>query len=433
MRKFKIALPIVTLLYLFIGAFFFISTYSADEGMPTTPTFYGYGVYATPGGNAELQIEMFNPPLNYSEFPDNPEAWIGKKICSVEVGLSFPKDLIEVQAISPGGENTYSNETGTISWKDTFSPCVTGYYPSLFSISFITKQLGEGAISFSKHSVIGDEDGITPISSSVYSNIEVYIYSPEQYETDPPVEEPISVLPPSVPQPKVKIVEKKSSSSASATAKTATKIENKAFKTPTLSKLEFGQNAVLDKANSKSQGAVFTGTAEPNSKVYLLLHSQAEIYTDTTSGADGTWTKTIDSWLEDGGHTVTVWSEKDNKISPKFVSPFVLSSYAKDQIAIGETYPEYKGGEAVDTNLKTKKESKLNTIMKNKYFWPYVGGGFVLIVISIILIIKSRRKNNDIDDENLGESGGFINSSAMPPKSTSDQGSTDKIYPNTDI
>ena len=431
MRKLRITLPIITLLYFFIGAFFFMSTYSADEiPEPTIPTIMGWSndemtLTETP----ELWVGVYNPAVNEAVNP-----YVGQTICSVETSLTFPKDLIEVQSTSfvSNDANNYSNADGTINYKAEISPCTTYISIDLFNVTFKTKQIGTGTIHFTKNIMTG-ENG-SSISSAVYSDIPVSVVPIEEYNPDPIVD-PLPNIPASIPQPKVQTVPKsttKSNSSSSATEKTATKTENKSFKIPALTKLEFSPTAVLDKSGGKSQGVAFTGDAEPNSKVYLLIHSQTEIYTDTTSGADGSWTKTVDSWLEDGGHTLTVWSEKDNKISQKLDSKFVISSYAKDQIAIGDTYPEYKGGDVADTGLKPKKENKLNTLMKNKYFWVYVGGGLLLIIICIIIILKSRKKNN-IDDQNLTGGGGFINQSAMPPGNKDDKKSVNEIYPNTPI
>ena len=431
MRKLKIALPIVTLLYFFIGAFFFMSAYSADDiPEPTVPTIVGWSYdEMTLTETPELWVGVYNPAINEAVNP-----YVGQTVCSVETSLTFPKDLIEVQSTSfaSNDANNYSNTDGTINFKAEISPCTTYISIDLFNVTFKTKQIGTGTIHFTKNIMTGGNGASIP--SAVYSDIPVSVVPIEEYNPDPIVD-PLPDIPASIPQPKVQTVPKstsKSTSSTSATEKTATKTENKAFKIPALTKLEFSPAAVLDKSGGKSQGAVFTGTAEPNSKVYILIHSQAEIYTDTTSGADGNWTKTIDSWLEDGSHTISAWSEKDNKISQKLDSKFVISSYAKDQIAIGDTYPEYKGGDAVDSGLKTKKDSKLNSLMKNKYFWVYVGAGLLLIIICIVLIVKSKKKNN-IDDQNLTGNGGFINQSAMPPETKDNQDSINKIYPNTPI
>jgi hypothetical protein len=286
----------------------------------------------------------------------------------------------------------------------------------LFSVQFKAKQIGEGTIKFTKSVLIGGSSGSSPIPSELCQDKSVNIVPVDTYDPNHETEDPLQELPKNINNPRV--IPKstaKSTSSSSATAKTVAKTENSAFKIPALSKLEFNQNAILDKANSKSQGAVFTGTAEPNSKVYLLIHSQAEIYTDAMSGADGSWTKTIDSWLEDGGHTISVWSERDNKISPKLNSKFVISSYAKDQIAIGDTYPVF---EAIDSSQKTKKESKLNTLMKNNFFWAYIGVGMVLAVTIVVLIIRKRKKGKietpDEPSAPVNPGGGYTISDLMP-------------------
>lgn len=447
MGKFKIALPIIVFLYLFVGGFFFITTYSADEmSEPTVPTIVGFSYdQMTLDETPDLWVALYNPPINVVVNPD-----VGETVCSVETSLTFPKDLIEVQSVNfaVNDANNYSNDGGTINFRAILEPCTTRVVVDLFDVTFKTKQIGQGAIHFTKSVVTGGSDGTTALQSGVYSDVPVDIVPVDQYDSGSSADNPLPDVPADVPQPEVKTITKsatkssttssaKSASSASASTKTAEKIENSAFKTPTLTKLEFDVNAVLDKSSKKSQGAVFTGTAEPNSKVYILIHSQSEIYTDTTSGADGTWSKTIEGWLEDGSHTVAVWSEKDNKISPKYNSQFVVSSYAKDQIAIGDTYPEVKGGQATDVGLKTTKESKLKNLMENKFFWAYIAGGLVLIIITIVLIVKSRRKKNN-SNNNLtsdGTDGGVpLNMpSNLPPQKQINQEPTDTIYPNADI
>lgn len=414
MRKLKIILPMVLFVYLSIGVYFFLSAYSADEWTgPTIPTIMGYGYeQSTPSLPPELWVGLYNPPINEAENP-----YVGAKICLVETSLTFPKDIMEVGSVNftSNDANNYSNETGVINFKAVLDPCTTITGLDLFDATFKTKQLGKGTIHFTKSIVTGGADGTTVLTSGVYGDLPIEIISDEEWSGSyGPIDDPLPEVPADIPVPQVKPVTtsiKKSSatssSSASSSAKTATKTENSAFKVPTLTKLEFGQNALLDKASQKSQGVVFTGTAEPSSKVYILIQSQTEIYTDTTSGADGVWTYTNDGWLEDGAHTITVWSEKDGKISKKFSSPFVVSSYAKDQIAIGDTYPDLKVDSAATAGLKIKKESKVESLMNNKFFWAYVACGIVLIVIIIVLVVKSRRKKNNSGGVSSGGTGDF--------------------------
>lgn len=439
MRKLRIILPIITFVYLFVGAFFFLSTSKADEvgeePLPTVPTVWGWTYdQMTLDQAPDLWVGLYNPAIDEAV-----NEYVGEKICSVELGATFPSDLLEVQSLSfnVNDANNYSNETGVINFKAVLNPCTTRTFFDLFDVVFKTKQIGAGTIQFTKFIVTGGQDGETVLQSGIYSDLPFDIVPVEQYYPEEPTGDPFPEVPANIPQPQVETVNgsvSKSStsnvSSSSAAAKTVAKTENKGFRTPTLTKLEFGTGAVLDKIAGKSQGAVFAGTVEPNSKVYILIHSQSEIYTDTTSDADGSWNKTITGWLEDGGHTITIWSEKDNKISPKFSSPFVISSYAKDQIAIGETYPEIKVEKTVDASSAIKEESKINLLMKNKFFWVYIAVGLVLIAVIFILTIKSRRKNSWDDDTDIftGSTGGSGLNAPQP-----EQGSTDTIYPNTDI
>lgn len=447
MKKFKFALPIIVLLYFFIGAFFFISPFSANESeIPMKPIIYGFGVYSFLDDNPVFTVELYNPPINMAEFPDDYDAWAGEKICSVETSLTFPKDLIEVQSVgfTVDGANNYSNETGTINVKRTLSGCKTEMFISLFDVTFKPKKLGEGAIHFTKLTVIGGSNESTAIASEISEDAHVeiapnYVYNPAQEVENPLQGENI---PANVPAPQAKVETKPvpkpkaaSSSSSTSTTKPATKTENSALKTPALTKLEFSENAVLDKTISKSKGVVFTGTSEPNSTVYILINSQNAIYTDTISGADGVWSKTVDSWLEDGTHTITAWWEKDNNVSPKFSSKFVISSYAKSQIAIGDTYPEVKSETLASTSQPTKKKSKANTLLENKFFLVYLGAGLILIIIIIILFVKSRAKKNDSNDNDPnGGMGGGISSSLLPqnmsPRNPAIHEQANTIYPN---
>lgn len=407
MRKFKIILTIVAFVYLFIGALLFVST-SLAEGEPTVPTIVGYSNF----DEIPLSIDydpllwagLYNPDVNLADELD-----VGQNICSVSTSLTFPKDLIEISSVSftVDTDNNYSNDAGTINFKKTFSPCTTEIWTNLFYVTFSPKAIGTGTIHFlTTQEVTGGDDDVTVLTSGVYDDVPVVTVAATEIQPEPEITQTLPGRTTVTPHPSTATSTKKSSgtSSSAAAAKIATKPEKSAFKTPTLTKLEFGPSAVLDKTNSRSNGAVFTGTGEPNSKMLLLINSQNEIFTDTTSDATGAWTKTITDWLEDGSHSITIWAEKDNKISPKFSSNFVISSYAKDQIAIGDTYPE--------TSIKPvvtppKKVSKLDALLNNKFFWGYVGVGLIIIALFIVLLIKSRRKkkNANIDIPSSGTGG----------------------------
>jgi len=406
MRKSKLILPIIAFCYLLVGIFLFAyGPLAKDMNFPAAPTIIGWSYDQTNlGKNTELKVGLYNPVLDVRVNP-----YAGESVCSVETSLAFPKDLIEVKSVnfSANDNNSYSNENGTINFKATLTPCSTITGLELFDVTFVTKKIGRGNIHFINHVITGGGDDTTILKSGAYSDVPVNIVAVKQDNPEPKIINPLPGIPANIPKPQVQTVTSstinikvgtKSSSSVSAAEKTATMTENSAFKTPVLSKLEFDSKAVLDKSNSRSKGVVFTGTAEPSSKVSILIHSQTEIYTDTTAGADGSWRKIIDDWLEDGGHTITIWSEKDNKISSKLNSNFVISSYASDQIAIGSTYPKLKGEGEAKLGLNVKKMSKVGELIKNIFFWIYIGGGLVLIAVIFILTLRSKRYKNGSDD-----------------------------------
>ena len=93
------------------------------------PIIYGFGIYALLDESPVFGVELYNPPLNLAEYPENSDAWVGEKICSIDTSLTFPKDLVEIQSVSfiVDGANNYSNETGTINFKGT-SPAVNSVY-----------------------------------------------------------------------------------------------------------------------------------------------------------------------------------------------------------------------------------------------------------------------------------------------------------------
>lgn len=318
---------------------------------------------------------------------------VGQKICSVETSLTFPKDLIEVSSVSfvQNDSNNYSNTNGVVNFKAELSPCTTIVGVDLFTVNFNTKKIGEGAIHFTSSVVVGGEDSITTLQSGVYDDVRVTVVPIEQYQEPVEPKDPLPSVPANVPKPKVQSV---SNGATKATAQTpdTTKKEDPAYKVPTLSKLEFGASAVLNKALGQSKGAVFSGMADPNIKVNLLINSET-ILDSVTSGADGAWTYTLKQPLEDGTHQITAWSEKDNKISKKLVSKFVISSYAKNQIAIGDTYPEMAPDQASNNQLgaQSTASGKIDKVLKNKYFLVYAGIGLVVAVVLVIIIFSKRR------------------------------------------
>lgn len=398
MRKYKLILSIAVALYLGIGAVFFVRTYSADEmPEPTIPTIVGWSYYE--GYLSEempLYVGLYNPAVNESVNP-----YVGQKICSVETSFTFPKDIIEVSSISfvQNDSNNYSNTEGVVNFKAELSPCTTIVGIDLFDVTFTTKKIGEGTIHFTKSIVIGGENSVTTLDSGVYQDVPVTVVPmDENHQPLTPID-PLPQTPADTPQPTVKPISKntgKKSTSTQTVAADPTKKEDSTFKIPTLTKLEFGPDAILNKDRGTSTGAVFTGIADPSTKVNILINSDTILDT-VTSGADGTWTYKLSQLLEDGTHEVTVWSEKDNKISKKFTSKFVISSYAKNQIAIGDTYPAMSADQTTSSQFTPPNNisAKIDNVLKNKYFLAYAGVGVLTAIVLIAIIFLRRRHKND--------------------------------------
>lgn len=418
MKKIKIIVAVTSFFCILAGTLCLSSPAYADlEELPITIAGYGYYSQFTLEENYPLWVSLFNPNLD-------PGGGTYENICSVEIVMTFPTSLLEVYSVdfTPDSDKYYSNESGTINFKATYETCEVQESVDLFQVIFRPKALGSGTVEFSSATIDKGETPITDLDPEVYSDMSFQVTAASQA----PVQNSPTTTSTYTPPSRTSTTTGSGASHATSTTgvntslvKIATKPENSAFKTPTLTSLQFGPDSVLDKQNSKSKGAIFTGTGEPNSKILLLINSQSEIFTNTSSDATGGWSKTIDEWLEDGSHTVIIWSEKDNKISPKFSSSFVISSLAKDQIAIGTTYPESSTAKSVTTTTP-KKTSSLDALLKSKFFWIYLGSGIIVIALMIILIIRSRhrKKIDPVEDILSGESASSIpnNQQILPPE-----------------
>ncbi len=419
MNKAKILIPSFLLTYLLIGSLFLIPKKNADEPpIPTIPTLVGWS--SEEGWTDEsyyLYGMLYNPPLNEAINRN-----VGKKICSIETSLTFPKDLLEVQTVNfeQNDANNFSNSTGIINYKVALEPCTTIVYIDLFEIEFKAKQLGEGTMRFTKSVVTGEEDGQTVIQSGIYQDMQVRIVpipeDPEPYVGEP--DNPFGDIPQDIPQPEVKPVARitpsppkpKTTPAPSQDGATAPQ-EDTSIKAPTVSNLIFGPNASLDKTNGKSNGAIFSGTSEPNANIKLLINSNTTILDSVNADTSGNWTYTLTGWLEDGLHKITAWSEKNDKKSPQYSSPFVISSYDKDQIALGDTYPDIKPEQAQAAVKKVDKGNK-TSILKNRYFLIYIAIGIILAVFLIIFFKKRKKQEIQINsNENIST---FSNPDLLP-------------------
>ncbi len=95
---------------------------------------------------------------------------------AVEGVIAFPRDLVEVTALSKGGsilnlwvqEPTYSNTNGTVSFEGiVYNPGFTGSVGKIITITFRAKASGTAAVSFSNGSVLANDGAGTNILSQL--------------------------------------------------------------------------------------------------------------------------------------------------------------------------------------------------------------------------------------------------------------------------
>jgi Sec-independent protein translocase protein TatA len=179
-------------------------------------------------------------------------------------------------------------------------------------------------------------------------------------------------------------------------------------KDPVLTKLEYALEAVLDDTTKQAKGIIFSGTADADTKINIVIASDP-ITSSTQSDASGNWTYTMVDWLPAGNHTIAMIAEKNDQKSAEAKTNFVIGTESKDQIAIGTELPAVAVAQPA-TNTKSK--WTISTMMM-------IAGGIILILIVVLLVIfiKKRRKYLSVAKEISGSiktNANKLNSNVLP-------------------
>lgn len=276
----------------------------------------------------------------------------GNQICVVTFDITYPANLLTLNSSTLGSPFTMATEqsssAGTIHYSVGAGGCTTSN-ATLLTMSFKAKAAGNATVAFSSGESIGGADGQQVIATGKGSTtVTMGATTTTNKNTN-------AVAPVVVP-----------------------------LKDPVLSKLEFSADATLDDVTKMAKGISFTGTADADAKINLVITSDP-ITASAQSDAAGNWTYTLVDWLPAGDHSLAMIAEKGTQKSTEVKTSFVVGTSGKDQIAIGTALP----AAAVVAEPATETKSKMSITTM-----AMIGGGVVLVlaIVLIIIFMNKRRK-----------------------------------------
>ncbi len=278
----------------------------------------------------------------------------GNKICAISFDIEYPADKLELKNNSLGTVFTMATEhsvtEGKIHYQLGAAGCSTNN-ATLLNMSFKAKAQGDATVRFSSSDLSGGDDGLATISAVNGSAII------------------------KIPAP----------STTTSTSSQPSPIEAP-VKDPALTKVEYSAEATLDNSQNKAKGIIFSGTADPNYKINILINSDP-ISATSQSDATGIWTYTLNEWLSSGLHKITLTSENNGKKSNEITTDFVIGTESKNQIAIGSVLPVAEAA-PVTTVTTSPSENKINLTTIE----IIAGGTILLLAIILIIIFSIKRK-----------------------------------------
>jgi hypothetical protein len=111
-----------------------------------------------------------------------------------------------------------------------------------------------------------------------------------------------------------------------------------------------------------------SGSAEPNSKVHIVIDQSKLEYT-ADANADGDWSININDFMAAGSYKVTMYSAIKDLVSHSSTGDFVFAMPCKDKVAVG-------------TTLHTSLGERLNNISHSKTFGIII---YLLVILVILL------------------------------------------------
>ena len=138
------------------------------------------------------------------------------------------------------------------------------------------------------------------------------------------------------------------------------------LKPPVLKSAFFGSK--FERAGDTCRSLVLSGSAEPNSKVHIVIDQSKLEYT-ADANADGDWSININDFMAAGSYKVTMYSAIKDLVSHSSTGDFVFAMPCKDKVAVG-------------TTLHTSLGERLNNISHSKTFGIII---YLLVILVILL------------------------------------------------
>jgi len=275
------------------------------------------------------------------------------------------------------------SSAGSIHYQIGATGCSTAD-ATILNMSFDAKAVGDATVTFSAADLLGGDDGSQAVTVSKGSTTVSVAAVAAPAETD-------------------------TNTNTNKTTKKTTTTSNKnsninqnsntavaALLDPTLLKLEYTADVILDSVINRSKGIAFSGTAEPEATINIVIASDP-ISATTQSDATGNWMYALTDWLDAGAHTITLSSEKNGQKSAEVKTDFITGTKSKNQIAIGTVLPAAEEAVPEPTTETAKSNNGFMTI-------AIIAGSIIglLAIILLIIFISKRRHYLKVTKEITG-------------------------------
>lgn len=390
-KKIKI-IVLVSLLIAWMGIFglyYQRSKFSAD--VSTNPSYFGFSGAGTVEVGSTITINATISPN-------------GNTIWAVEYEISYPVDRFEMIGSPSMGAD----------WTEGPQPSVTPgliYYSAfgkngavssnstLLTFNLKAKASGNATISYNYTGSVGGADATT-VFPTINSAKTITIIPPASDGGDTG-DTPVGDTGTGDTNTTDSKTTNKNRNSNTTT--TTTGNSNSAVTTvtkPIVTLISYSPSVILDTVNKQAKGIIFIGKATPKSVIAITITSDP-IKATTTANDLGNWSYTLDQFLSDGIHKITLVAEKDGQKSEESTSDFVFSSNAKDEIALGKVLPSQTTTDTTEGFIPEPASlSKYSTSTKALILGA-IGGGIILIVIVLMVILNARRKKQQFRFDNL--------------------------------
>ncbi|MFA6423122.1 MAG: Ig-like domain-containing protein [Patescibacteria group bacterium] len=354
----------------------------------------------------------------------------GNNVCAVRANLNYPSNLLDVVSVVKAGPSSayleIDNDTttaGVVKYLGGFMNCTTSDKP-LYIVKFRAKAAGSGQFSFGETQVVGgsgentvalgfskstSDININQVNSSVSSSADSSGDGSASSSSSASGDSSSSSSDSSSSSTDSSNTSGSSASTDSNSRARNSNTNNQNSNTtpvivavnPYLKTVVFSSDASFDTENKKVKGFTFSGTAEPDSKVYITIMS-FPILAEAQTNSSGVWSFSITNWLEDGDHTLTAYSEKNGIKSAEIKVGFTFQSADKNSLKIISASVVNKNSNSnnnYNTNTNSTASAETNATKSN--FWTilmYITLAIVaVIVVFLVLIIRRNKNNNSIN------------------------------------